>query len=72
MVTVKTSEKGTVTISGSGLRTATKAVVAGVNRLSVPLTSAGKRTKRRHGTTKLQATLKVGTSVGSATRTVRL
>jgi hypothetical protein len=72
MVTVKTSQKGTVTVSGAGLRSATKAVVAGVNRLSLPLTSAGRRTKRRHGTTKLKATLKVGTSAASATRTVRL
>jgi hypothetical protein len=72
MVTVKTSQNGTVTITGAGLRSATKTVVAGVNRLSLPLTSAGKRTKRRHGTTKLKATLKVGTSAASTTRTVRL
>jgi hypothetical protein len=72
MVTVKTSQKGTVTITGAGLRSATKTVVAGVNRLSLPLTSAGRRTKRRHGTTRLKATLKVGTSAASATRTVRL
>jgi hypothetical protein len=61
-----------VTVAGSGLRTATKTVVAGVSRLSLPLTAAGKRAKRRHATTKLSVTLKVGTSVGSATRTVRL
>jgi hypothetical protein len=72
MVTLKTSEKGSVTVAGSGLRTATKTVVAGVSRLSLPLTGAGKRAKRRHATTKLSVTLKVGTSVGSATRTVRL
>jgi hypothetical protein len=72
MVTVKTSQKGTVTITGAGLRSATKTVVAGVNRLSLPLTSAGRRTKRRHGTTRLKATLKVGTTAASATRTVRL
>jgi hypothetical protein len=72
MVTVKTSQDGTVTITGAGLRSATKTVVAGVNRLSLPLTSAGKRTKRRHGTTNLKATLKVGASAASTTRTVRL
>jgi hypothetical protein len=71
-VTVKTSEPGSVTVSGAGLRTTTKTLAAGVNRLSLPLTSAGKRTKRHHGTTKIKATLKVGAATPSTTMTVRL
>jgi hypothetical protein len=71
-VTVKTSAKGTVALSGRGLRPTSKTVASGTHRLRAPLTAGGRRLKRLHGTTRLKATLKVGTATVSATVAVRL
>jgi hypothetical protein len=71
-VTVKTSAKGTVAIRGRGLEPTSKTVASGTHLLRVPLTAAGRRLKRRDGTTRLRATLKVGTATVGATAAVRL
>jgi len=72
LVTVKVSQTGTVTASGSGLKSVRKILAAGIHQLEVALTSAGESVKRQRGATKLKVTLKVGSSTASATSTVRL
>jgi hypothetical protein len=71
-VTVKTSAKGTVTITGRGLKPTSRSVADGAHLLRVPLTAAGRALERVRATTRLKATLKVGTATVSATVAVRL
>jgi hypothetical protein len=72
LVTVRTGEKGAITISGRGLRRTSKTLAGGTHRVEVPLTVAGRNSRRRHGKTELQATLRVGTDTATRTLAVRL
>jgi hypothetical protein len=72
LVTFRTSEPGTVTQSGAGLKSTTKALTGGSNQVSVPLSGAGRVDKRRHRKTRIEALLRVGPYGGHATITLRL
>jgi uncharacterized repeat protein (TIGR01451 family) len=72
-VTVKTSMRGRLKISGRGLRTLVKRnVAAGKHRLTIALTGAGRAAARRHKKVKLTVGLVVGKAKASAHRKVAL
>jgi hypothetical protein len=71
-VTLGTSQVGSVTISGSGLRATTKIVTAGTSRIKVALTRAGKRDRLHHQRVKLAVQLAIGDKVVVGSRTVKL
>ncbi|HEX5309493.1 MAG TPA: hypothetical protein VFW38_10495 [Solirubrobacteraceae bacterium] len=68
-VTVDTSQRGVVTISGAKLRTTRKTVNAGRHRIKVPLT-ASPRASHKGSRTKLKA--KITNSNGSASRAKKI
>jgi hypothetical protein len=73
LVTVKTSTKGTVKISGTGLDTKTeKNTKAGSSQIPVRLTKAGQAMRARHEILNLRATLTVGTIAVAKTTSVKL
>jgi hypothetical protein len=72
VATFRTSEAGSVTLSGSGVKTATKAVAGGSGQVTLALSSAGKFAKSRHRTSKIEALLRVGLYSGHASITLRL
>jgi hypothetical protein len=73
LVTVKTSATGTISISGSGLKTTTKKNVnAGTHAITVSLTKAGKTAKKHRKKTKLRASLTVGKQAAATTTSVKL
>jgi hypothetical protein len=73
LVTVKTSAKGTIRISGNDLKTTTKEnVKAGSHQITVALTKAGKTAKKHRKMTKLRASLMVGKQAAAKTITVKL
>jgi hypothetical protein len=73
LVTVNTTAKGTVRISGSGLDTKTKRnVKAGTSQIAVSLTKAGQTLRERHEKLKLRATLTVGKLAVAKTTSVKL
>jgi hypothetical protein len=73
LVTVTTSQKGTVKITGNGLRTTTsRNVAAGSHQFKVGLTKTGKKLARAHRKTSVTATLAVGTQSASNTLNVKL
>ena len=72
-VTVRTTEQGTVTISGAGLSTTSKRnVKLGTTQLAVPLTTAGKTMRHVREKLKLRASLTVGKKSVAKTASVRL
>lgn len=73
LVTVTTTVKGTVRISGSGLDTKTKRnVKAGTSQIAVSLTKAGQTLRARHEKLKLRASLIVGKLAVTKTTSVKL
>jgi hypothetical protein len=72
VATFRTSEAGSVTLSGSGVKTASKAVAGGSSQVTLALSSAGKLAERRHRTSKIEALLTVGPYSGHASITLRL
>jgi hypothetical protein len=73
VVTVKTSATGTIRISGSGFKTATKKnVKAGSHQINVALSKAGKTAKKHRNKTKLRASLTVGKQAVAKTISVKL
>jgi hypothetical protein len=73
LVTVKTSANGTITISGSDLKTTTKKnVKAGSHQITVALSKAGKTAKTLRKKTKLRASLTVGKQAVATTISVKL
>jgi hypothetical protein len=71
MLTIKTSGKGTVKISGAGLKATTKrGLAAGTHKLKVPLSKAGKAAKRKHKKLSIRASLTVGSQ--SATKNAKV
>ena len=72
LLTVKTSGKGTVKISGSGLKTTTRrGLAAGTHQLRIPLSNAGKAARRRHKKLKVRASLTVSGQSVSKTSAVK-
>jgi hypothetical protein len=73
LVTVKTSAGGTITISGSDLKTtAKKNVKAGSHQITVALSNAGKTAKTHRKKTKLRASLTAGKQAVATTISVKL
>ena len=73
LVTVKTSAKGTVKISGNDFKTTTKKNVnAGSHQIKLALSNAGKTAKKHRKKTKLRASLTVGKQAVAKTISVKL
>jgi hypothetical protein len=73
LVTVKTSAKGTVKISGNDFKTTTKKNVnAGSHQIKLALSNAGKTAKKHRKKTKLRASLTVGKQAVANTISVKL
>ena len=72
-MTVKTSAKGTIRISGNDFKTAVKKNVnAGSHQIKVALSNAGKTAKKHRKKTKLRASLTVGKQAVANTISVKL
>jgi hypothetical protein len=71
-VTVSTTVKGLVTITGAGLRRTSKTLAAGSHTLKVPLTAKGRAARKRHHKIKIKAALKVGKKTVSKTASLKL
>ena len=69
LVKVKTSESGTVTVTGAGLKKTTKTLAAGTHTLKVPVS---KKAQAKHQKTRLTVSLKVGDKTASATKKLTL
>lgn len=72
VATIKTSEPGTVTISGPGVRKTTKSLAAGTYHLTVALTKFGRTERQEHKKIKLAVSLKVGSRSVSGSQEIRL
>jgi hypothetical protein len=73
VLTVRTSVKGRLSVSGPGLRSVVRRnVPAGTHKLTVALTAAGKAAARAHRKVQLSVGLVVGKQKGSTRRTVVL
>jgi hypothetical protein len=73
MVSIATSQKGTVKISGTGLLRVTEhSVAAGAHTIDVPLTKAGVARRRRRARASVRVTLTVGKQSVVKTTSVRL
>ncbi|MGA8363645.1 MAG: hypothetical protein WB709_03910 [Solirubrobacteraceae bacterium] len=68
LVTVASTQQGTVTVSGSGLRRIRKTFGAGTHQLKVSLTRSGRTAHEHHHKIKFRVAFK--NNVGSATRNV--
>jgi len=71
-VTVKTTVKGIVTITGAGLRKTTKTLGAGTHTLKVPLTANGRTARNKHHKIKIKAALKAGKKTVSKSTGLKL
>ncbi len=70
-VTLETSQAGTVTISGAGLKTTTKSVAAGASQIKVALTKLGRRDRKHHKQVKLTVQLKAEGKTVSESKTIK-
>jgi hypothetical protein len=70
LVTVITTQPGTVTISGAGLTTLKKAIGAGSHKLKVALSGRGRTARKHHRKTRIRAS--IHNNDGSSTRTSTL
>jgi len=68
LVTVLTSQPGTVTVSGSGLQTLRKTLGTGAHRLRVVLTKSGRTARKLRRTTRIKVSVK--NPVGSSSKAV--
>jgi hypothetical protein len=71
-VTVSTTVKGLVTITGAGLRKTSKTLAAGSHTLKVPLTAEGRAARKRGRTINIKAALKAGKKTVSKTASLKL
>lgn len=69
LVKIKTSEAGTVTITGAGLTRASKRLLAGVHMARVAVNG---KARAKHEKTKLTISLKVGAKTVSVSRKLTL
>ena len=73
VLTVKTSAKGTVKITGTGLKATKKSLAAGTHRVRVPLTKAGRSMRRHRKRVNVHVTLAVaGNPTVAKSASVRL
>ena len=66
------TSKGTVTVTGSGLKRYRKALGAGLHQIKVPLSSAGLSMRRHRRRIKIRVALKSGAKVSDATTNLKL
>jgi hypothetical protein len=71
-VTVSTTAKGLVTITGRGLQETRKTLAAGLHTIKVPLSLSGRRARSRQHEIKIKATLKAGRTTASKTTRMKL
>jgi hypothetical protein len=72
LVTVTTTQQGTVTVSGNGLKTIKKTLGAGAHQLKVSLTKNGRTARKHHRKTKVKASVKDSNGSSSKTMTLKL
>jgi hypothetical protein len=72
LVTVTTSQQGTVTVSGNGLTTIRKTLAAGAHQLRVSLTQNGRTARKHHKKTKVKVSVKNSNGSSSKTMTLKL
>jgi hypothetical protein len=72
LVTIVTSQRGTVTVSGSGLKTIKQTLAAGAHQLKVSLTKNGRTARKHHKKTKVKASVKDSNGSSSKTMTLKL
>ena len=72
VVTIKTSQAGTVTITGPALKKTVKTLGAGTHVVTVALTKAGRAERRARKKIKLTATLKVGSRTVASSLRIKL
>jgi hypothetical protein len=72
VVTLKTSEPGTVTITGPGLKKTVKTLAAGTQKVTVPLTKAGKIASKGHKKIKLSVSLETNIKTVFASERIKL
>jgi uncharacterized repeat protein (TIGR01451 family) len=64
--------KGTVTVTGNGLKKYRKTLGAGSHQINVALSKAGRSIRRHHGKIKIKVALRSGATRSSATTTLKL
>jgi uncharacterized repeat protein (TIGR01451 family) len=72
LVTVTTTQKGTVAVSGKGLKTTKKTLVAGTHQIKVRLTNIGIEAVKHHKKTKIEVSARNAQGAASTTTSVRL
>ena len=72
LVTVRTSSKGAVTLSGEGLHKIVETLGAGVHELRLALTKAGRTLRQHSKTIKLSASLKTARQTVSSSKEIEL
>ncbi len=72
VVTIKTSQTGTVTITGPGLAKTVTTLGAGTRQVTVALTKAGKAERNQGKKIKVAVSAKQGTKTVSTSETVKL
>ncbi len=72
VLTIKTSEKGTVTITGPGLKKTVETLGAGTHVVKVPLTKTGKADRAHGKKIKLTLSLKVDARTVSSSKAIKL
>jgi hypothetical protein len=72
LVTVTTTQQGTVTVSGNGLKTIKKTLAAGAHQLKVSLTKNGRTARKHHKKIKVKASVKDSNGSSSKTMTLKL
>jgi hypothetical protein len=72
VITLDASKVGTITVSGPGLKTTTKSVVAGTSQIKVALTKAGKSARKHHKKVKIIVELEAAGKTVSESKTIKL
>jgi hypothetical protein len=71
-VTIKSSQAGTATVTGPGLRKTVKALATGTHKVTVALTKTGEAERKAGKTIKVTVSLKIGTKTASVTEKIKL
>jgi hypothetical protein len=72
LITITTSQNGTVTITGKGLKPIKKTLTAGTHQLKLTLTKTGKNARKHHHKTTLNASIKNTNGTTTTTKTLKL
>ena len=72
VITITTSQAGTVTITGPGLRKTVKSIPVGTDRVAVPLTKAGKAERKQRKKIKLAVSLRTTNVTVSRSEKIKL